>query len=361
MILKLKKLPVKAAYQTYELIFKQPAGTSRGVLKTKQTYFLTLENGKRKGIGECAVFRGLSSDDTSDYEEKLAWLCKNIHLREPILWERLKKYPSIQFGMEQAFLSLKSDHPYLLFESDFTRGKKTIPINGLVWMGDLDCMKKQVHQKIKQGYKTLKLKIGALDFEKECALLSEIRKKFSQKDIQIRLDANGGFSREDCFEKLEILSRFEIHSIEQPVKPQQFETMQMLCKKSPIPIALDEELIGVLEMDKKYELLKKLRPQYIILKPSLLGGIKHCLQWMAFARKLGIDYWITSALESNIGLNALAQWTAFLNLKGVQGLGTGHLFTNNVPLGLVAAAGKLRYLESATGFKKNLKNIWNKR
>lgn len=335
---------LKATYQKYDLIFKRPAGTSRGILKTKETYFLTIKNDEKKGIGECAVFRGLSCDDTPNYEKKLQWLCENIHLKNDILRKHLRKYPSLQFGLEQAFLSLKSNHPHLLFESDFTKKKKNIPINGLVWMGDLDYMKKQIFEKVAQGFKVLKLKIGALDFEKECALLFDIRKKFSEQNLQIRLDANGGFSNSEALEKLKNLADFSVHSIEQPIAPKQIKKMQMLCEKSPIPIALDEELIGVLEEAKKYDLLKKIRPQYIILKPSLLGGFKHSEAWMLIAKKLKIGFWVTSALESNIGLNALAQWVAFLNLKGTQGLGTGNLFTNNIPMNFCIVNGFLKYL-----------------
>ena len=223
---------LKATYQKYNLIFKQPAGTSRGVLKTKETYFLTLENETKKGIGECAVFRGLSCDDTPNYEEKLQWLCENIHLKKDVLMPHLKKYPSLQFGLEQAFLSLKSRDPYLLFESDFTKKKKKIPINGLIWMSDFDCMKKQIFEKIARGFKVLKLKIGAIDFEKECALLFEIRKKFSEQNIQIRLDANGGFSNSEAMEKLKTLSHFSVHSIEQPIAPKQMKMMEKLCEKN---------------------------------------------------------------------------------------------------------------------------------
>ena len=339
-------MKIKATYQEYELVFKNSAVTSRGVLKTKQTYFLILTQGDKKGIGECAVFRGLSYDDTPDYEQQLQWLCEHIHLGKVALLVHFKHYPSIQFGIEQAFLSLASDNPYLLFESDFTKGKQGIPINGLIWMGDIAYMKKQIHEKIRQGYKVLKLKVGALDFEKECELLRYIRDRFPIDTITLRLDVNGGFAPEQALYKLQTLAAFKIHSIEQPIVQGQVAFMAKLCRESPIPIALDEELIGVLEREDKYDLLAKIRPLYIVLKPSLVGGIRGAEQWIEVAKDMNIGYWVTSALESNIGLNAIAQWTVHLQMKRrVQGLGTGGLFINNIPVGLCVKNGFLKYKE----------------
>ncbi|MGB2153674.1 MAG: o-succinylbenzoate synthase, partial [Flavobacteriaceae bacterium] len=319
---------MQATYQRYVLNFKQASGTSRGVLKTKETFFLVLQEGAKIGYGETGLFRGLSADDVQDYEEKLQWACAQVNQGLPYLLENLKGYPSIQFGLEQAFLSLASDHPFHLFSTPFVTDEAPININGLVWMGEIPFMEQQIEDKLVQGFTTIKLKIGALDFEKECRLLEAIRTRFSKEEIQIRVDANGAFTPENALEKLERLARFDIHSIEQPIRQGQIAAMQELCLKSPLPIALDEELIGVFDKVAKEALLQKIQPQYIILKPSLVGGIGGSQEWITLAEKYGIDWWITSALESNIGLNAIAQWTSTLEATMPQGLGTGGLFTN---------------------------------
>lgn len=334
---------MKASFKKYSLNFKQPSGTSRGILKTKETYFLKLASANKIGIGECAIFRGLSIDDRPDYEDKLKWLCNNIHLEESVLLNELIEFPSIQFGLEQAFLSLKSNNPYKLFPSKFTEDEAAININGLIWMGSETFMKQQIQDKIEAGFSTIKMKIGAIDFETELKLLKSIRASFSSEEIELRVDANGAFQPNEALEKLKRLSDFEIHSIEQPIKQGQIDEMAELCSKTPLPIALDEELIGVFNVTKKQELLQIIQPQYIILKPSLVGGIKGSEAWIRLAEKQQIGWWVTSALESNIGLNAIAQWTYILNNKMPQGLGTGSLFANNVKSPLEVKQGHLVY------------------
>lgn len=336
---------MKASYHKYILQFKQPSGTSRGVLTQKETYFIVLQQNNKQGIGECGILRGLSFDDVPDYEQKLQWVCNNIQLGKQKLLQELVNYPSIQFGLEQAFLSVEAKNPMELFPSAFTKGQKSIPINGLVWMGSELFMKNQIEQKIKQGFTCIKMKIGAIDFDTEFTLLKSIRQSFSPNEIEIRVDANGAFSfkNDDALKKLEKLATLTIHSIEQPIKPKQWENMAKLCELSPLPIALDEELIGVTNPDQKKELLQVINPQYIILKPSLVGGINGSTEWITFAEHQNIGWWVTSALESNIGLNAIAQWTFTLNNKMYQGLGTGSLFTNNFESPLLVANGCLHY------------------
>ncbi len=332
---------MKASIIPYVLKFKRPAGTSRGILNTKKTYILKIEENGKKGYGECNLFKGLSRDDKPDYEEKLKWLIKNIDrpINEQI--DYLKNYSSIIFGIEQAMASLKAKNPFILYPSEFTKGLQGIPINGLVWMGHKEFMKEQIDQKIKEGFKVIKLKIGAINFEDEIDLLRYIRQNFSDKDLEIRVDANGAFAPETALEKLKRLSEFNIHSIEQPIGQGQMEEMARLCQTSPIPIALDEELIGYNHLFDKENFLKTIKPQYIILKPALHGGFIGADTWIEAAGKTQTDWWITSALESNIGLNALAQYTFIKNIKRPQGLGTGMLYTNNFKSPLYISQGQL--------------------
>ena len=334
---------MKASYFRYDLDFKQAAGTSRGVLHSKESWFIVLEQAHKKGIGECGILRGLSYDDRPDYEDKLRWVCEHIHLGEAQLWEELREFPSIQFGLEMAFLSLESATPFELFPSNFTLGIQQIPINGLVWMGDIDFMKAQLDDKIAQGFRCVKLKIGALDFEQELDLLRQIRSHFSADQIEIRLDANCAFTAADALAKLQQLAVYQIHSIEQPLAINQRELLGELLQTSPIPIALDEELIGLTTLETKRNLLEQCKPAYLIFKPSFIGGIKGTLEWIALANEFGIAWWITSALESNIGLNAIAQFTATLNNALPQGLGTGALYTNNFDCPLQVNQGFLSY------------------
>ena len=334
---------MKATYKKHVLEFKRPSGTSRGILKTKETWFIIIEEQGKRGVGECGILRTLSYDDVPEYEEKLKWTCENIHLGLSVLWTNLLAFPSIQFGVEQAFLSLNNTTPFELFPSEFSKGNDSIPINGLVWMGEEEFMKQQIQEKLRQGFSCIKMKIGAIDFETELKLLKSIRKEYSKSDIELRVDANGAFSPENALEKLKVLSELDLHSIEQPIKQQQINEMARLCKESPLAIALDEELIGVFDVTKKKNIIQTIQPQYIILKPSLVGGFKGSNEWISIAKENNIDYWITSALESNVGLNAISQWTYTLGSKMPQGLGTGGLYTNNIDSPLEVENGKLHY------------------
>jgi len=334
---------LKALYYKYLLQFKKPSGTSRGVLTEKETWFIVLEQDAKKGIGECGILRGLSADDRPDYEAKLEWACANINLGLEALWEALIEFPSIQFGLEMAFQSLQSETPFLLFPSDFTKGRKSMLINGLVWMGTEGFMKEQIDEKLAAGFSCVKLKIGAINFDQELQLLRYIRSEFPVEQIEIRVDANGAFDSDNALNKLIQLSEFKLHSIEQPIQKNNADRMAELCKTTPIPIALDEELIGVFSPADKEALLIKIKPQYIILKPSFLGGFKGTAEWISLAEKHQIGWWITSALESNIGLNAIAQWTFLQHNTMPQGLGTGGLYTNNFDCPLTVSRGKLNY------------------
>lgn len=333
---------MEAQYKKYILNFKRPSGTSRGVLRQKETYFIKLTDGKRVGIGECGLFKGLSLDDVPHYEQQLNKVCKTLQKGDDIS-ELCVDFPSIQMGVEMAMLSLKASNPFQLFDTTFSRGIQPLSINGLIWMGDMDFMRQQVFEKIESGFECIKLKIGALDFELECKLLAEIRSRYTKEHVTLRVDANGAFLASEALEKLQQLSLLDIHSIEQPIAAGQHNALAELCAHTPLPIALDEELIGVLELSEKAALLDRINPQYIILKPSLLGGFQASEEWIKLAEERKIGWWITSALESNIGLNAIAQWTASLHTAIPQGLGTGSLFTNNIESPLVVSEGFLRY------------------
>jgi len=343
---------LKASYKKHILNFKRPSGTSRGVLNTKETYFLILKTDDGFGVGECGLLRGLSIDDRPDYEEELAGVCENLELgvSEADLYEALEEFPSIQFGVETAFKSLHSDNPFKLFPSEFTRGEAAIPINGLVWMGDKDFMKQQISEKLKEGFTCIKMKIGAIDFKTEIELLKSIRTEFSASEVELRVDANGAFSPKEALEKLKVLSDLQLHSIEQPIKQGQWQEMARLCEETPLPIALDEELIGVFSEEEKTKLLDTIKPQFIILKPSLVGGFHGSDTWIKLAEKHNAGWWITSALESNVGLNAISQYTFTKNSKLPQGLGTGSLYTNNIDSPLKVSNGALHY---------NTNAIWN--
>jgi len=337
---------IKASYKKYVLNFKNPSGTSRGILRTKETWFLVLEQKGKVGYGETGLFRGLSIDDVPNYEEKLSWVCKNINLGVKKLLIETVCFPSIQFSLEQAFLSLKSNNPFELFPSKFTKSNASIPINGLIWMGDKSFMKSQILEKLKAGFSCIKMKIGAINFDTEVSLLKYIRKEFSASDVELRVDANGAFSPNEALDKLQVLSALNLHSIEQPISQGQIKEMAELCLKSPLPIALDEELIGVFSSVKKREIIKTIKPHYIILKPSLVGGFSGTKEWIDVAEENNVEWWITSALESNIGLNAIAQFTYILDSKLPQGLGTGSLFNNNFSSPLEVNKGSLIYNNS---------------
>jgi o-succinylbenzoate synthase len=318
---------MEATYLQYLLQFKRPSGTSRGVLLDKETFILTISEEGRKGVGECAIFRGLSFDDRPDYEEKLQWLCKNINQDSVFLKEELKEFPSIWFGYEQAIQNLKYGDS-LYFPSEFTEEKSAITINGLIWMGDAAYMEEQIQEKLDKGFHCIKLKIG-VDWKSEHVILQKLREKFSKDQLELRVDANGGFSKEEALLVLQQLADLHIHSIEQPIKAGNWDDMAELCSKTPTPIALDEELIGIIDPVKKKQLLEKIQPQYIILKPALVGGFSASDEWISLAENQNIGWWITSALESNIGLNAIAQYTFTKKNPMPQGLGTGALFVNN--------------------------------
>lgn len=339
---------MQATFRRHLLKFKRPSGTSRGVLTTKETWFIIIISEGKTGVGECGLLRSLSIDDRPDYQQKLQWVCDNISLGPKKLWEQLVDFPSIQFGVEMAFKSLEAETPFLLDPSAFTEGKDVIPINGLVWMGEKSFMKEQILDKIKNGFKCIKLKIGAIDFNAELDLLKFIRSEFTSEEIEIRVDANGAFLATEALSKLEQLSKFDIHSIEQPIKQGQLIEMAMLCEKAPIPIALDEELIGVKGVTNKENVLQIIKPQFIIFKPSLIGGYKGTQDWLDLADEMGIGWWVTSALESNVGLNAISQWTYTKNSKLPQGLGTGGLYTNNFESPLEVKNGTITYNPEAT-------------
>ncbi len=334
---------MKASYSKYILNFKRPSGTSRGVLKTKETWFIKIEDDTGFGIGECGILRGLSLDDVPEFENQLKWACENINLGFNYLSEQLKLFPSIKFGLEMAFKSLNSQNPFYLFDTDFYKHQQGITINGLIWMGDKSFMFEQIKAKLDQGFSCIKLKIGAIDFQAELELLAYLRSKFSAEVLELRVDANGAFNPDHALQKLEKLSQFNLHSIEQPIKQNQWQAMRELCENTPLPIALDEELIEVVDTTHRAKLLDKVKPQYIILKPSLVGGFSDSSEWIKLAENRKIGWWITSALESDIGLNAIAQYASTFQLDKPQGLGTGSLYTNNITSPLEVKGEKLFY------------------
>ena len=321
------------------LHFKQPAGTSRGVYTTRKVWLVRLSDGEREGVGECAPLPDLSCDAMGDeeYRSILNKVCEEFCQRQELDNDSLRQYPSMLFGLETAFLSLQSNLSPLLFDTAFSRGEVGIPINGLVWMGSYEEMLKRMEEKLEKGFRCVKLKIGAIDFDQELDLVKRIRERFSHHEVELRLDANGAFKYEEALYKLELLSQYAIHSIEQPIKAGQWAYMAELCRESPLPIALDEELIGVNDPEMKRHMLNIIKPRYIILKPSLHGGMQGCREWIETAKDMGIGSWITSALESNIGLNAIAQFASDVygdHIMMPQGLGTGQLFTDNIDMGL---------------------------
>ncbi|MFA7273345.1 MAG: o-succinylbenzoate synthase [Crocinitomicaceae bacterium] len=347
--------------------FKNPSGTSRGVLTEKNAWFLHLEMDGKLGLGECSIIPGLSPDFVSkeQYEAKLTELCSLVQsmdwkkyalLQEFELLEKVKSetaiysllatFPSILFGFEMALLNWQSGDLQRFFTNAFSRGESKIPINGLIWMGTPDFMHEQMTEKVNQGFNCIKMKVGAIDFEKEMELLTELRAQFSADEMILRVDANGAFTAEDAHDKLKRLHALGIHSIEQPIAPGQIELMAELCEENPLPIALDEELIGISSAEEKTALLSKIQPPYIILKPSLHGGILSCLEWITIAESLKIDWWMTSALESNVGLNCIAQFTAQFPINKHHGLGTGSLYTDNIE-------SQLRVKNGFLSFQKN--------
>jgi o-succinylbenzoate synthase len=321
---------MKAWIKPYELKFMRPVQTSRASYETRRVWFLFLEVKSRIGIGECAPLPGLSHETTEEVEELLraVTLHPKHFLKNP---EVTQPVSSVHLALESAWLDLQRGGNRVLFPSPFTDGRQGIPINGLIWMGSIPFMQQQIEEKLKAGFRCIKLKIGGQDFEKELAILQAIREQHSPDQLTLRLDANGAFAPNEALQKLQRLAPLHIHSVEQPIAPGQWNEMALLCKKSPVPIAFDEELIGITSSFRKEELLRKIRPQFLVLKPSLHGGFSGCNEWILMANHYHIDWWITSYLESNIGLNAIAQWAFHQQAKGYQGLGTGALYSNNIP------------------------------
>jgi o-succinylbenzoate synthase len=347
-------MSLQLAVTPHLLHFKFDARTSRGAMATHQVYFLTLSDTtdpSKKGVGECAPLPGLSIDARPELVQKLAEVASRIHsgemtpenLQDYLAKGALSDWPAIRFGLETALLDLQNGGCKLIFENAFSRGQQGIPINGLIWMGNKEFMQEQIRKKLSEGYTCLKLKIGSLDFATELEILKQIREVASASELTIRVDANGAFSPEDAFRKLERLSRYSLHSIEQPIRQGQQEQMRQLCAYTPIPIALDEELIGIQDANLQLEVLDLIKPHYIILKPSLVGGLQASAAWIQLAEERQIGWWMTSALESNIGLNAISQFTASYHLTTPQGLGTGQLYHNNVESPLQIQAGNLWY------------------
>lgn len=339
---------IKIDISSKTLHFKQPAGTSRGVYTTHRSYYVTIEKDGVKGVGECSILPDLSCDAMPwpRYEAVLRKTCELVEQMGGIPYEMLRPYPSILFGLETAFAQVDAHGSTALSDTPFARGEEGIPINGLVWMGTFEEMYARLEEKLQQGFHCVKLKIGAIDFSRELELVRHIREHFSKDQIELRVDANGGFTAENAMERLNKLAKYGIHSIEQPVKQHQWKEMAFLCKESPLPIALDEELIGVNLPEQKARLLDTIHPAYIVLKPSLHGGMMGCREWIRLANERGIGSWITSALESNVGLNAIAHFCAEVygpHITMPQGLGTGMLYSDNIDRPLKIIGDKLWY------------------
>ena len=340
---------MKATFTRLELHFKRPVGTSRGIMDIKNSWILKLTKDEITGVGEISIIEGLSPDfeNSETFEKKIQEVCLLIENRQLTINNFiLDNNPSIKFGVETALRDLQNGGTGIIFDNDFTHGKRQLAINGLIWMGDESFMNEQIEQKLKEGFSTLKMKIGAIDFETELKLIQSIRKRYSKNEITLRVDANGSFTPQQAESVLKQLAELDIHSIEQPINAGQWEEMKKLCTVSPTPIALDEELIGIEDVSKKIELLETIRPQYIILKPSLHGGISGTQEWIQLAEERNIPWWLTSALESNIGLNAICQLAGEYKNKLPQGLGTGSLYTNNVESDLVVENGFIQKITS---------------
>ena len=354
-------LDMRLEFAPYLLYFKEPSGTSRGILTEKPTFFIKIYDEKdpsRFGIGEAAVFPGLSPEADGYYVNKLTELMANVAIGLPT---DLSRHSSISFGFEQAIYDFSNNCQGIYFPGEFTEGEKELEINGLIWMGDFDRMIERIEEKIEAGFRCIKLKIGALKWDEELEMLRYIRNKYSERDLVIRVDANGAFNPSACLSYLNQLAEFEIHSIEQPIKAGNAAAMAEICRQSPVAVALDEELIRKYSTEERIQTLEEIKPSYIVLKPALCGGFQGAMEWIDEARKRDIGFWITSALESNIGLNAIAQFTAFIGAKGAQGLGTGALFTNNFSTPLYLEKDKLRYHSGFTLDKEQFADLkWHR-
>ncbi|MBL6445868.1 o-succinylbenzoate synthase [Fulvivirga sp. 29W222] len=349
-------MPLKTSYQKYILNFKFDAGTSRGVLKEKETWIIKVWDTSAPeifGFGECGPLKKLSIDDRKDLGEQIADALSRLEDRVlPSTAEEVfqvagelagAELPAVRFGLETALLDLLNGGRRVIFDNDFVRSELKIPINGLIWMGHMEAMLLQISNKVDAGFDCIKMKIGSLDFEKETDILDYVRRKYYQNNIMLRVDANGAFKVHEARHKLEVLSKYKLHSIEQPIAAGQPDEMARLCSNTPVDIALDEELIGIYGREAKRQLLEKIKPQYIILKPTLVGGIQSCMEWVEIAESMDIGWWLTSALESNIGLNAICQMSPYLKACGHQGLGTGQLYHNNIPSPLKIEGGHIFY------------------
>jgi O-succinylbenzoate synthase len=349
-------MPLKIVFKPHTLRFKKQAGTSRGFMTERKSWFVRISDTEQPGVegyGECGPLPGLSIDDLPDFETQLADVCSLFNeldlevfpfnlsiILQQVIPDHL---PSVRFGIETALLDYMNGGTRMIYATPFTQGGEGILMNGLIWMGDYDSMQEQVQQKLEQGFGTLKMKVGAIDFHQELQVLSSVREQYDASEITLRVDANGAFSADNVTSRLAELARFDLHSIEQPVMAGQHELMAEVCASSPVPVALDEELIGVFDYRDKFALLKKIQPTYIILKPGLLGGFQQTKEWIEIANRLNIGWWITSALESNIGLNAIAQFTSTFQNELPQGLGTGQLYHNNFESPLYIKEGHLFY------------------
>lgn len=334
---------MRLQFAPYVLKFNEPSGTSRGILTEKITCILRIfdENDpEHYGIGEAAIFPGLSPEADDRFFYKLMELQANIRLG---LKTDLERFPSLQFGLEQAIRDFSGGCEGVYFESPFVHGENSIEINGLVWMGDYDRMIERIEQKLNYGFKCIKLKIGAIDWRKEVDMIQYIRDRYDRDHVEIRVDANGGFDMDCAIPRLKRLADLDVHSIEQPIKAGNPMLMRFLCDVSPLPIALDEELIGKFTHEEKAATLDEIKPAYIVIKPSLTGGFSGAREWIDLAEERSIGWWITSSLESNIGLNALAQWVATLHTDIPQGLGTGGVFSNNFEAPIYLDKDRLRY------------------
>lgn len=338
---------MRASFQKYTLQFKQPSGTSRGIYTTRDSWFIFVTDGVNTGIGECAPLPDLSMENPKKMSAKLCQVCDQISYFAANL-DELNNWSSIKFGIETALLDFKNGGTKELFPSAFSRGEQGIPINGLIWMGSPDFMKQQIRAKLEAGFHCIKMKIGALDFETEFEILKAIREEFSPEEITLRVDANCAYTYKTALENLKRLADLHIHSIEQPIETGRWKELADLCRQSPVPIALDEELIYITTAKEKQRLLETVTPAYLILKPSLHGGFSGCENWIELAEKHNCGWWVTSALESNIGLNAIAQWTFHIQARNEQGLGTGQLFTNNFDSPLEVAGEQLWFRPEQT-------------
>ena len=339
-------MTMRITLHTRTLHFKQPAKTSRGQYTSRISRYVVVESGGVRGVGECATLPDLSCDERPDYVLLLRQFCDVIERTGRIPYEALRPYPSMLFGIETAFAQLAAGGSTALFDTPFARGEVGIPTNGLVWMGSYDQMLARMQEKLDLGFRCIKLKIGAIDFDKELELLRIIRSAFPKDKVELRVDANGAFAPNEAMVRLEQLARYDLHSIEQPIRQHQWTDMARLCQESPIAIALDEELIGVNIPSEKERLLDTIHPQYVVLKPSLHGGMMGCEEWVSMAKIRGIGSWMTSALESNVGLNAIAHLAA--HTYGTddimpQGLGTGQLFTDNIDMPIALRGERMYY------------------